>query len=331
MGAPLRIGVIGRGFGARVVAPVFAAIDGCEVVDVVSPCEPLLVAELCARGDVDLVSIHSPPFLHREHVERALDAGHAVLCDKPFGRNAAEAEAMTRAAEDAGVVHLVNFEFRFDPARRRLCEIVRAGRLGRVEHVHWTAWSSGSRVPLRPYGWLFDRALGGGWVGAWGSHAVDYLRTVFGEIVTVSARCRTVIPERPDPDGKLHRCTAEDSFTASLSTDTGTTITIDTSFAAPANLASRLVVVGSTGVLEDVGDRRLTIRDERGAREEIELDAPEGDLHLAPMRTWAHVVRDVVQAGTVLPGVPTFRDGLACARVLDRLRVEPDARPTTTR
>jgi predicted dehydrogenase len=50
----------------------------------VSPRDAAAVAKLCARGDVDLVSVHSPPFLHLDHVRRAIDGSHAVLCDKPF-------------------------------------------------------------------------------------------------------------------------------------------------------------------------------------------------------------------------------------------------------
>ena len=74
----MRVGVVGTGFGARVVAPVFAATPGCEVVDVVSARDEFAVAALCGQGDVDLVSVHSPPFLHVAHVRRALKSGHAV-------------------------------------------------------------------------------------------------------------------------------------------------------------------------------------------------------------------------------------------------------------
>src|SRR5262249_60592175 len=79
----VRVGVIGTGFGARVVAPVFETTEGCEGVDVVSARDGTAVAELCRR-DLDLVSVHSPPFLHAEHVRAVVDAGHHVLCDKPF-------------------------------------------------------------------------------------------------------------------------------------------------------------------------------------------------------------------------------------------------------
>ena len=61
------------------------------------------VAELCR--DLDLVSVHSPPFLHVEHVRAAIGAGHHVLCDKPFGVHADEAAEMLELADAGEVVH----------------------------------------------------------------------------------------------------------------------------------------------------------------------------------------------------------------------------------
>jgi predicted dehydrogenase len=321
----VRIGIVGAGFGSRVVAEVFAATEGCEVVDVVSARDPAVVGALCARPDVDLISIHSPPFLHRLYVEQAIDGGHAVLCDKPFGRNLADAEGMLAAAQAAGVVGLVNFEFRCHPARIQLQALVESGVVGAVEHVHWAAFSSGSRLPLRPYGWLFDRELGGGWIGAWGSHAVDFIRWAVGEVTDASAALHTTITVRPDAEGNEHRCTAEDGFTAVLELDGGISVAIDTSFASPVNLAPRIVISGSDGLLECVGDRTISLRLSDGFRKEI--DPPPtptgGDPHLVPMRVWATEVRDSVRNGAPVPGAPTFVDGVECARVLDRLRTHP--------
>src|SRR3954454_13322804 len=98
------VGVIGRGFGQTVVAPVFAETDGCTVVDVISPRDADAVRALCEHSDVDLVAVHAPPFLHPQCVSAALDAGKAVLCDKPFGTSIADAEAMETAARDANAV-----------------------------------------------------------------------------------------------------------------------------------------------------------------------------------------------------------------------------------
>jgi predicted dehydrogenase len=321
--APLRVGIIGGGFGARVVAPAFAAVEHCTVVDVVSARDESAVRALCRRDDVDLVGVHSPPFLHRTHVGYALDAGHAVLCDKPFGRNTEDATAMLADAESAGIVHLVDFEFRYDPMRVLLRELLAGDALGRIEHVGWTHLSARSRVPLRTHGWLFERSCGGGWIGAWGSHAVDTLRWLLGEELTVVAsNPRIDVPERPDATGRSRPCDAEDGFSALLRSSAGTTVTIDSSFAATASLAPRLVVTTSRAVLEVTADARITVRHADGEREEHPRTTGEqgGDPHLEPMRRFVDIVCSAVRDGRAPTGAPTFTDGLACAVILDDLR-----------
>jgi predicted dehydrogenase len=314
----VRVGVIGRGFGARVVAPAFDQTDGCQVIDVVSPRDDAAVGALCARDDVDLIAVHSPPFLHLDHVRRAIAGGHAVLCDKPFGRNGEEAAAMCAMANEAGVVNLLNFELRFDPANGRLHALLQEGAIGEPEHVQCTTHIAVSRLPLRRFGWLFDAELGGGWIGAWASHFIDFLRWSLGEITEATAMRRTTIAERPDAEGRVHRCTAEDGFTANLRSANGVTISIDSTFAAPANVPSRLTVIGRDGVLELTANQRIIRYDASGARDELNLDQP-GNVMLQ-MGQWAAVVRDAVQSGGSDMGTPTFADGLACARVMDLLR-----------
>jgi predicted dehydrogenase len=314
------VGVIGRGFGARIVAPVFEETEGCTVVDVVSPRDDDAVRALLARADVDLVAVHSPPFRHRDLVVAAVEAGKAVLCDKPFGCDTTDALAMDSAARDAGAVALLNFEFRHHPGRARLRELVQKGAVGTVEHVQWNVLNAGSRVPLRSYGWLFDASRGGGWIGAWGSHAIDFLRWTFGALTDAAARTQVTVAERPDRDGKRFECTAEDAFTAWMRTAGGATVTIDTSFVAPANVPTRITVLGSDGVLESVGDQRITLRTNEGSSEVFVFDAPAEDPHFVPMRAWAQVVRDAVRDGKVPDGEPTFTDGVECARVMDRLK-----------
>lgn len=317
----VQVGIIGTGFGARVVAPAFAATDGCHVVEVVSARDDAGVVALCENPDVDLISVHSPPFLHALHVRRAIVEGRAVLCDKPFGRTGSEAETLFAAAEAADCLHLVNFEFRYHPVRALVRELVTGGSIGVPEHVQWTHISSGSAEPLRPHGWLFDRAAGGGWVGAWGSHAVDFLRWTFGDVVDARARCRTTITERLDAGGERRACDAEDGFSALLVLGDGVTAAIDSTFAASVSVAPRFVVVGSDGLLECVADARVVVRRRDGTRQEYEQPAG-ADAHVEPMRRFAAVVRDAVQDGIVPAGTPTFADGFACARVLERLRAD---------
>lgn len=311
--------MIGTGFGRRIVAPTFAAV-GCDVADVVSARDDDAVRELCAR-DVDLISVHSPPFLHATHVRWALERGRAVLCDKPFGRSAAEAAALTAEATDAGVINLVNFEFRHEPARVRLRQLLDDGAVGRPEHVQWTVLNSGSRTPVRRFGWLFEARRGGGWIGAWGSHAVDAVRFLLGDVASADATRYLTIPRRPDREGALHDCDAEDGFAATMTLDSGPTVAIDTSFAAPVTLPTRLTVLGTAGAVEVVNDRYVSRRGIDGSKDEEELPRAAGDPHGTAMRVWAEQVRDAVRDRRQIE--PSFADGLACARVLDAWRDGP--------
>jgi predicted dehydrogenase len=319
VGRPLRVGIIGTGFGGRVVAGAFQA-SHCEVIGVVTPRDQDAVRALC-RSEVDLISIHSPPFLHVEHVTLALDEGRAVLCDKPFGRSVGEAVAMAQAADAAGVVNLVNFEFRHQPARRTMHELMVSGAIGQPEHLSYTAFTSGSRVPLRPWGWLFDRSLGGGWIGAFGSHAIDLVRWLLGDVRAAGAATWTTINERLDTDGRLRRCDAEDAFVGWLEMASGATATVDTSFTSGVPMAPRIVVTGSDGAIENVGDARLVIRHRDQDRQQIDFQSGTGDSHHAAMTAWAAEVRDAVTGDRQI--APSFADGVACMRVMEQWRAVP--------
>jgi predicted dehydrogenase len=217
------------------------------------------------------------------------------------------------------VVALLNFEFRHQPGRAALRSFIQDGAIGPVEHLQWTMFGSGFRR-RRPR-WLFDAELGGGWIGAWGSHAIDFLRWTLGEIVDAHAQPRVTVVDRTSREGHTVPSTADDGFTAWLRTENGATVAIDTTFVAAVDLPPRVIVLGSEGALEMESDTRIWRIDGGGRHEVFRYDPIDEDPHLAPMQHWAAVVRDAVQTGVVPAGAPTFADGVACARVMDTLRV----------
>lgn len=310
----MKILVIGEGFGGRVVAPVYRRLGAA--VDVVSPRDEGAV-DRAIDQDFDLISVHSPPFLHHRHVTRAIDRGHAVLCDKPFGRNADEARAMRDRARQAGVLNFVNYEFRRQPSRVALKRLLDEGAIGALEHVSWTFIGDGLR--RRPHGWLYEADQGGGWIGAYGSHAIDTLRWLFGsEVAASGGLSRIEVADRPDAQGAVRPSTAEDAFTGWFIMAGGQTVSFDTAFSASTRLPHRLILLGSEGSLELLNEVAVVLRRAGRPDETFDFPLPPGDLHEPALIPWLSEVRDAVAQGRQVG--PDFDDGVAVRVGLDQLK-----------
>ena len=310
-----KVVVIGTGFGRRTVAPACESL-GYEV-QLISPRDVSAVRQAVA-APCDLVCIHSPPFLHLEHVRLAVSHGRAVLCDKPFGRNADEAREMLELATRAGVRHYLNFEFRCDSLRRQMKQLLDDGAIGRPLHLSSSMFMSSGRKA--PHGWLFDRDQGGGWIGAFASHHVDALHWQFGEIESVSCLPRIDVPVRPGrgaAEGEMCRATAEDGFTACFRLKNGVTSTLESSCTSAVDMTPQMALFGSAGVLQLVhGKELLLLRPER----EPERFPGDGDANpvRAAQERWLDKVCRAVQSGQQTG--PDFASGLACAGILDAMR-----------
>ena len=309
----MKVAVIGRGFGVYAMKPSFEA-RGWQV-DVVPSRDSEAVAAACA-GDADLIAVHSPPFQHREHVLRAIEAGKDVLCDKPFGRNAAEAREMRDAARAAGVLDFLNFEFRQQPARDKVRELILGGAIGRLQHIACTSLMGYMRK--RSYGWLNDASLGGGWLGAWGSHMIDAFRWQSGsEVVDCGGVSRVEIAHRPDDSGAMRPCTAEDGFSVWLKFANGATALIDGAAASAVNIPSSLVYMATDGAIE-VGETTVTLRRGKEEPQVFDFTPPSGASAWAAVESWIGAIEQARATRTRV--APNFDDGLATAEVMDQLK-----------
>lgn len=116
--------------------------------------------------------IATPSVLHAEQSIAALDKGLAVFCQKPLGRDAAEAEAVVAAARKADRLLSVDFSYRYTAGMQAIARLVREGALGRIfaaDLVFHNAYG-----PDKP--WFYERAQsGGGCVMDLGVHLIDLL------------------------------------------------------------------------------------------------------------------------------------------------------------
>ncbi len=223
------------------------------------------VAELCARDDVDVVSVASPPHVHRDHVMTALAAGKHVLCEKPFASDAGEAREMLAAAERAGVVHAIDHEFRYAPGRARVKELLEGDAIG-TPRLALVMEMTGTLVdPSRPrQEWWLRRELSGGLLGALGSHWIDSLIWWLGDVERVSAELAISTPTRPTTDGGTVDVTADDTAQLLLRLRGGAIATVQLSSAVH-HPSRRVILYGSGGSLVLGGDGRVMLA--RGSQE----------------------------------------------------------------
>ena len=134
-------------------------------------------AALVADPDVDAVYVATPHPGHHDAALLAVEAGKAVLVEKPFAMNAADAAAMIAAARARGVFLMEAMWTRFLPHIARIREILAAGTLGRIayltaEHGQWFAEDPAFR--------LFAPSLGGGALLDLGIYPVSFAHLVLG-------------------------------------------------------------------------------------------------------------------------------------------------------
>ncbi|UCC64997.1 MAG: Gfo/Idh/MocA family oxidoreductase [Anaerolineae bacterium] len=192
MAEEIRWGIIGTGNIARQFARGLAVLPDAELAAVGSrtaaaagafaeafdvPHRHSSYEDLAQDPDVDAVYIATPHPLHRENTLLCLRAGKAVLCEKPFAINAAEAEEMIRLAREKGLLLMEAMWSRFFPAMAKVRELLAAGAIGQVSLL--TA-EFGFRARFDPSNRLFNPALGGGALLDVGVYTVSLASMVFG-------------------------------------------------------------------------------------------------------------------------------------------------------
>ena len=167
--------------------------------------------EVLADPRVGAVSICAPNFLHHKMALAAAQAGKPFWIEKPMGRGLAESDAIARAAEKAGIVTAVGFNYRNPPAVAKARELIASGRLGRVTNVRVSFLADYSSNPDGALMWRFvrDRA-GSGVYGDLLSHGFDLATYLLGPIREVTAAQDTYITTRPKLTGTAigHNATA---------------------------------------------------------------------------------------------------------------------------
>ena len=198
-GRPVRWGILGTGHIASRFAEALSTLPDVRLLAVGSRRRATAEAfarrhraertygsyvELAADPDLDIVYVASPHALHRDHSLLCLEAGKAVLCEKPFALNAREAREVVAAARTRGLFCMEAMWTRFLPTMRRLIELLDAGTIGEVRMV---SAQLGFPSEPDPTSRLFDPALGGGALLDLGVYPLALASQLLGQPVDVAS------------------------------------------------------------------------------------------------------------------------------------------------
>lgn len=346
-GKPIRVGVIGAGWGAIVHGPAVQAVEDYELVAICGRSdartgkagESLGIIDtstdweaFVARPDLDVISIATPVTEHHRMAVAALAHGKHVLCEKPMSLTVAEASDMCVAAERNGLSGAICFEYRWSQPRMALRSLIRSGMLGQLRLVRVSHSYNHWHPAKRPQSdWMYRQELGGGYLNGVLSHDIDFLISLLGPPLAVCADVRTTVDEVTAASGQRVAVTADDT--------TGMLIRFSTGVLA-------IVSISATGRVDTGGSMEVTATDGTAIyrysnpadgkvvaclADSVEFsDAPaisraprsgysfSGGIRARAGAAMACMLEDWVPALSGLPSeVPTFESGLLVQRVIE--------------
>lgn len=343
----IKVGVIGASFAKAAYLPALKLIEDVEIVAIAS--QRLESAQAAAQAfgvphaydqweamlaahQLDLVCVATPTVYHGPMVLAALEAGAHVLCEKPMAMNLAEAQAMLARAEALGRVHMIGHELRFNPNRRKIRDLIVSGALGQVRHVNiWNITATWADPASRPKDdWWSLESMGGGRLGANGSHQIDLLRFWLGDLGAVSGQALTMVPNRVDRQtGETWTATADDVTYFNAEMVNGAIASVFLSGVARHNMDNHVQIFGSEGtILLSNGDEVLKYARPGEPFQDISETDPNAALPGVGKGIWnvsvVGLMRELTAAireGRSLREGASFADGVKAQAVMDAVRV----------
>src|SRR5580693_6900348 len=360
---PLNVGLVGYGFMGRTHSnaygkvnqffdldrrPVLKAVCGRNESNVKAFAERWGYQstetdwhKLLSRSDIDLVDIAKRNDSHAEIAIAAAKAGKMVMCEKPLGRNPAEATRMVAAIEGARTPNMVWYNYRRVPAVTLAKQIIDEGSLGKIFHYRakfLQDWTISKDLPQGGAGlWRLDvKAAGSGVTGDLLAHCIDTALWLNGHIDKVNAMTETFIKKRKHTlTGKVETVEIDDACAFLARFGNGSLATFESTRYARGHKALYTFEINGehASIAWDLHDlHRLQYfdhRDEGRVRGWRSVHVTDSDqpymkhwwvpgLQIGYEHTFVHQAADFLEGlGSGRAASPTFRDALETQYVCD--------------
>jgi len=254
--------------------------------------------------------------------------------------NADEAARMVEKAKAAGVLALIDHELRFLNSRRVMHGMLQTGAVGTVRHCNYVFRSDYRGIADRAWDWWSDAAMGGGALGAIGSHVVDSFRWMLStEVTQALGMLSTHIKQRRDKSNGGMRTVTTDDEAKLLFRFADGPHTQDTTGAASISVVesgkyeNRLEIYGTKGALmvEETGELWLSPMGS-GTWRPVQVEQDHMAQGMRPS-SWSRgftafsvAICEIMRAGrTTVKDAATFEDGYRVQLVLDALRASNES------
>ena len=190
-----RIGILGYGSIAKKHMAAIAALPHTEVVaahDAYAEPEGAVPfyrdMDSFLAQDMDLVSVCTPNGLHASHAIAALQAGHHVICEKPFALSSADCDQMIAKAKKVDRKIYCTMQNRFSPVSQFLKHVVEEEKLGSLYLINVSCYWNRNAAYYAAADWRGQQRLDGGTLFTQFSHYVDTVYWLFGQLKILNGR-----------------------------------------------------------------------------------------------------------------------------------------------
>ena len=169
--------------------------------------------DLIYSPDIDIIDICTPNVFHFNTLMKALDAGKHIYCEKPLCITYEQAKIVADKANQKGVTCGVVFHNRHMAPLTRAKQLVEEGRLGRILSFHAVYYHSSCADPAKKAGWKQNKDIcGGGVLFDLGSHVLDTVTYLCGDIESVMGMEQIAYPTRLGMNGEKWETNADEAF-----------------------------------------------------------------------------------------------------------------------
>lgn len=207
---PIKLGVAGLGRGFMLSLPSLRHDEHVQMIACAAPRQSSRdtffkefdgigytdVKQMCEDPNIEAVYIATPHHLHRDHAIIAATNGKHVIVEKPLAINQVDADAIVKAAEDAGIYLITGPSHSFDQPIEKARQLLNSGEFGKIRMINATNYTDFLYRPRRPE--ELDTEQGGGVVFSQAIHQIDVVRSlVQQEASSVFAMTGAWDPARP--------------------------------------------------------------------------------------------------------------------------------------